>query len=324
MKAILCKELGSEDDLVLDELPDPQPGPGEVIVRVAAAALNFFDTLIIRGKYQYRPELPFSPGAEMAGTVEAVGEGVEQFRSGDRVIGYLRWGCCRDKVVATEDDLIPVPDDLDFETAAGLIVIYGTTLYALEDRGRLHSGETLAVLGASGGVGQAAVELGKVMGARVIACASSDEKLAFCRQCGADELLNYQREDLKLRLKELTGGEGVDVVYDPVGGAYSEQALRAQRFGGRFLVVGFAAGEIPKMPLNLVLLKSVDMCGVFWGGAVFRDPDGHRRNIGRLLQFVADGSLRPHIHGIYKLSETASALKEIGERRVKGKVLVTL
>lgn len=323
MKAILCKELGTEDDLVLEILPDPRPRPGEVIVRVAAAALNFFDTLIIRGKYQYRPELPFTPGAEMAGTVEAVGDGVERFRPGDRVIGYLRWGCCREKVVATEDDLVPVPDDLDFETAAGLIVIYGTTLYALEDRGRLRAGETLAVLGASGGVGQAAIELGKVMGARVIACASSDEKLAFCRDYGADDLLNYGREDLKLRLKELTGGEGVDVVYDPVGGAYSEQALRAQRFGGRFLVIGFAAGEIPKMPLNLVLLKSVDMCGVFWGDAVMRDPDGHRRNIGRLLQYVADGSLKPHIHGIYGLSDTARALKEIGERRVKGKVLVT-
>lgn len=323
MKAILCKELGTEDDLVLEILSDPRPRPGEVIVRVAAAALNFFDTLIIRGKYQYRPELPFSPGAEMAGTVEAVGDGVERFRPGDRVIGYLRWGCCREKVVATEDDLVPVPDDLDFETAAGLIVIYGTTLYALEDRGRLRAGETLAVLGASGGVGQAAIELGKVMGARVIACASSDEKLAFCRDYGADDLLNYGREDLKLRLKELTGGEGVDVVYDPVGGAYSEQALRAQRFGGRFLVIGFAAGEIPKMPLNLVLLKSVDMCGVFWGDAVMRDPDGHRRNIGRLLQYVADGSLKPHIHGIYGLSDTARALKEIGERRVKGKVLVT-
>lgn len=323
MKAILCKALGTEDDLVFEELPDPTPGPGQAAVRVAAASLNFFDTLIIRGKYQYKPDLPFSPGAEMAGTVEAVGEGVTSVKPGDRVIGYHMWGCCREIVVAAEEELIPVPDSLDFETAAGLIVIYGTTLYALEDRARLKPGESLAVLGASGGVGQAAIELGKVMGARVIACASSDEKLAFCKDYGADELLNYSREDLKLRLKELTGGEGVDVVYDPVGGDFSEQALRAQSFGGRFLVIGFAAGEIPKMPLNLVLLKSVDMCGVFWGNAVIRDPAGHRRNVARLLEFVADGSLKPHIHGVFALADTPRALKEIGGRRVKGKVLVT-
>jgi len=323
MKAVLCKDLGGVDTLVYEEIADPQPAPGQVVVRVGAAALNFFDTLIIRGKYQYRPELPFSPGAEMAGVVEAVGEGVERFQPGDRVVGYLRWGCCREKVVADEDDLITVPDGLDFETVAGLIVIYGTSLYALETRAQLKPGETLVVLGASGGVGQAAIELGKVLGARVIACASSDDKLEFCRECGADELINYSREDLKVRLKELSGGEGVDVVYDPVGGAYSEQALRALGFGGRFLVVGFATGDIPRIPLNLILLKSVDVRGVFWGEAVIREPEEHRRSISRLLQFVADGKLKPHIDGVYPMAEVPRALAEIAERRVKGKVIVT-
>ena len=323
MRAVLCKTLGLPSDLVVEDLAEPAPGPGEITVRVGAAALNFFDTLIIRGKYQYQPEMPFSPGAEMAGTVAAIGEGVTRFRPGDRVVGYRKWGCCREIVALNEEDLIAIPDTLDFETAAGLIVIYGTTLYALEERAGLMAGETLVVLGASGGVGQAAIELGKAMGARVIACASSDDKLDFCRRHGADELVNYQREDLKVRLKELTGGEGADVVYDPVGGDFAEQALRALRFGGRFLVVGFATGDIPKIPLNLVLIKGVDVRGVFWGEAVARDPDGHRRNIEHLLELVTAGKLTPHIHGVYGFDQVPEALAEIGERRVKGKVIVT-
>ena len=323
MKAVLCKEHGGEDLLVLADVDEPVAGPGEVVVRVHAAALNFFDTLIIRGKYQFKPDLPFSPGGEMAGVVETVGEGVERLKAGDRVVGYLGWGCCREKVVAPEDQLIVLPDGVDFETASGLIIIYGTTLHALEERANLQSDETLVVLGASGGVGQAAIELGKILGARVIACASSEDKLEFCRSLGADDLVNYADGDLKQRLKDLTGGAGVDVVYDPVGGDHAEQALRALTFGGRFLVIGFASGDIPKIPLNLVLLKGIDVRGVFWGEAVARDPDRHREAISRLLDMVADGSLKPHIHATYLLDEVPEALNEIRERRVKGKVVIT-
>ncbi|MBB4305162.1 NADPH2:quinone reductase [Rhodobium orientis] len=323
MKAVLCTEHGGEDHLVLADVDEPVAGPGEAVVRVHAAALNFFDTLIIRGKYQFKPELPFSPGGEMAGTVESVGEGVDRLKPGDRVVGYLGWGCCREKVVAPEDQLIVLPDGVDFETASGLIIIYGTTLHALEERASLQPDETLVVLGASGGVGQAAIELGKILGARVIACASSEDKLDFCRSLGADDLVNYADGDLKQRLKDLTDGAGVDVVYDPVGGDHAEQALRALTFGGRFLVIGFASGEIPKIPLNLVLLKGIDVRGVFWGEAVARDPDRHRESISRLLGMVADGALKPHIHATYLLDEVPEALSEIRERRVKGKVVIT-
>ncbi len=324
MKAVLSREAGPPSSLVVEDIADPEPGPGEVVVRVAAAALNFFDTLIIEDHYQFRPERPFSPGAEMAGTVETVGEGVEDLAPGDRVVGYLKWGCCREKVVAAEDDLVRMPDALGFDKAAGLIVTYGTTLHALEDRARLRQGETLAVLGASGGVGQAAIEIGKLMGARVIACASSADKLAFCREVGADEVINYAEgeEDLKTAFRRLTGGEGVDVVYDPVGGDYAESALRGMAFGGRFLVIGFAAGTIPRIPLNLVLLKGADIRGVFWGEAMLRDPDEHRANIGRLLNWVAEGRLEPHIHKRYGLGDAAEALVEIGSRKVMGKVLI--
>lgn len=322
MRAVLCERLGGPDDLVLAEIDRPVPGPGEVLVAVAAAALNFFDTLIIQGKYQFQPELPFSPGAEFAGTVEAVGEGVELFEPGDRVMGYVRWGAVREAVVASEDELVPLPDGVPEDIAAGLSVTYGTTLHAFRDRARLEPGETVAVLGASGGVGLAAVEIAKAMGARVIACASSLDKLALARERGADLLVNYDREDLKLRLKELTHGEGVDVVYDPVGGRYAEQALRATGWRGRYLVVGFAAGDIPRMPLNLVMLKGCDVLGIFWGEAILREPEGHRDGMAQLLDWVAAGRIVPHVDGVYPIEETASALKRLANREARGKIII--
>ncbi|MEP4768706.1 MAG: NADPH:quinone oxidoreductase family protein [Roseibium sp.] len=323
MKACLCKTFGPPSNLNVEELPEPVAGPEDVIVRVKACALNFFDTLIIEGKYQYKPEMPFSPSAEFSGVVETVGSDVSEFKTGDRVMGYMRCGAAREKVVVSADDLIALPEGISFETAAGLTVTYGTTLHAFRDRAQLKPGETVAVLGASGGVGQAAVEIATIMGAKVIACASSEEKLAFAKSLGADELLDYSKEPLKDALKGLTNGKGVDVVYDPVGGDLSEQALRATAWEGRFLVIGFAAGDIPKIPLNLALLKGCDIRGVFWGAALERNPDQHKDNMKQLLEWVRDGKLRPHIHAVYPLEEIATALDEIAARRVFGKVIIT-
>ena len=322
MKACLCTSFGPPASLIITDIAEPVAKPGDVVVSVKACALNFFDTLIIQGKYQYKPEMPFSPSAEFAGVVETVGEGVSLFRPGDRVMGYMRWGAAREKVVVPENDLVTVPEDVSFEAAAGLIVTYGTTLHAYRDRAALKAGETVAVLGASGGVGQAAVEIAAIMGAKVIACASSEEKLSFARSLGAELTVDYSRQPLKESLKELTAGKGVDVVYDPVGGDLSEQALRATGWEGRFLVIGFAAGGIPKIPLNIVMLKGVDVCGVFWGEAVRRDPEGHRQTMRQLLDWVQDGKLKPHIHGVYPLEEIAPALEEIAARRVRGKVII--
>lgn len=323
MKACLCKSFGPPESLVIEDIAEPVAGPREALVRVRACALNFFDTLIIRGKYQYKPDLPFSPGAEFAGVVESVGDGVTSVSPGDRVMGYMRWGAAREKVVVGENALVALPDDVSFETAAGLSVTYGTTLHAYRDRAGLKAGETVAVLGASGGVGQAAVEIAAIMGATVIACASSEDKLAFARTLGAELTVDYSTQPLKETLKDLTGGKGVDVVYDPVGGDLSEEALRATAWEGRFLVVGFAAGEIPKIPLNLLLLKGCDMRGVFWGAALDRDPDGHRANMVQVLSWIADGRLKPHVHGVYPLEDIATALAEIAARRVRGKVILT-
>lgn len=300
----------------------PSPGPGELLVEVSAAALNFFDTLIIEGKYQFRPELPFSPGAEFAGRVLETGEGIEAFEPGDRVMGYVRWGAVRGAVIATEDDLVALPDEVSDEAAAGLSVTYGTSLHAFRDRARLEPGETVAVLGASGGVGLAAVEIAKAMGARVIACASSAEKLELARAHGADILVNYTQEDLKTRLKQLTDGSGVDVVYDPVGGDLAEAALRATGWRGRYLVIGFAAGQIPKLPLNLVMLKGCDVLGVFWGDAIVREPEAHRDNMEQLLAWMREGRIRPHLHAVYPIEETARALRELADRKVQGKVII--
>ncbi|HZD89756.1 MAG TPA: NADPH:quinone oxidoreductase family protein [Pseudolabrys sp.] len=322
MKALLCTRYGSPDDLQVADIADPAPGPGEVVVRVAAAALNFFDTLIIAGKYQFKPEMPFSPAAEFAGTVESLGAGVTTVKPGDRVLGYMVAGAARERVAIAAERLVPIPDAVDDDHAAGLCVTYGTTLYALKDRARLQPGETLAVLGASGGVGLAAVELGKLMGAKVIACASSPEKVAFARAHGADEGIDYKAEDLKEGLRRVTGGGGADVIYDPVGGAYSEAALRSIAWYGRFLVIGFAAGDIPKLPLNLVLLKSCDVQGVFWGSWIERDKARHRANTEQLLAWVAEGKLKPHVHAVYPLDQAADALKAIAARKVMGKVIL--
>jgi NADPH2:quinone reductase len=322
MKALLCSHYGTPDDLTIGDIADPMAGPGEVVVRVKAAALNFFDTLIIAGKYQTKPAMPFSPAAEFAGVVESLGPGVTTLKPGDRVLAYVGYGAARERIAVNADRLVPIPDGLDFDRAAGLCVTYGTTLHALKDRAHLKSGESLAVLGASGGAGLAAVELGKVMGARVIACASSDDKLAFTRQHGADDIINYANEDLKDALRRVTGGKGVDVIYDPVGGAYAEAALRSIAWKGRFLVIGFAAGEIPKIPLNLPLLKGCDIVGVFWGSFVEREPAGHCANTVQLLEWCAQGKLSSHVHASYPLSEAAAALKAIASRQAMGKIIL--
>ncbi len=312
MKAILCTRFGGPDDLELKDLPDPVAGPGEVLVAVKAAALNFFDTLIIAGKYQHKPPFPFSPAAEFAGVVESVGPGVTALSRGDRVLGHIGAGAARERVVANPERLIKLPDGLDFDHAAGLTVTYGTTLHALKDRAQLKPGETLAVLGAAGGTGLATIELGKLMGARVIAS----------REHGADEAINYVQEDLKDALRRVTDGKGVDVVYDPVGGPYAEPAVRALAWGGRFLVIGFAAGEIPKIPTNLVLLRSSAIVGVFWGAWAERNPQAHRANMADIARWCAEGKLSAHIHAVYPLEKTAEAIKALSDRKVMGKLLL--
>jgi NADPH2:quinone reductase len=285
-------------------------------------ALNFFDTLLITGKYQHKPPFPFSPGAEFAGVVESVGNGVADLAAGDRVIGYSGWGAARELVAVGVQRLVKIPDQLDFERAAGLTVTYGTTLYALRERAELKPGETLAVLGASGGTGVATVELGKVMGARVIACASSDDKLAFAREHGADETVNYDREDFRAALKRLGGERGIDVVYDPVGGRYAEPALRSLGWLGRYLVVGFAAGEIPKIPLNLALLKSCDIRGVAWGAWTSREPQKQRGLMADILKWTAEGKLSAHVQAVYPLAEIAAALEVLAARKAMGKIVL--
>lgn len=322
MKALLCTRYGTPDDLTIADLPDPAAGPGQAVVRIHAAALNFFDTLIIAGKYQVKPEMPFSPAAEFAGIVESLGDGVAALNVGDRVLGYGSYGAARERIALSAEQLIKMPDGLDFDRAAGLCVTYGTTLHALKDRARLKPGETLAVLGASGGAGLAAVELGKVMGARVIACASSADKIAFAQKHGADEGIDYGSEAVKDALKRATAGRGADVIYDPVGGAYTEAALRAIAWQGRLLVVGFAAGDIPKLPLNLVLLKGCDVLGVFWGSWIQRNPAGHRANTEQLMHWCLEGKLSSHVHAVYPLTEAAAALKAIAARQVMGKVIL--
>lgn len=322
MKALLSKEPGPPSTMVMEEIDDPVARAGEVIVKVHIAALNFFDCLIIEDKYQFKPPRPFSIGAEMAGVVESVGEKVTKFKPGDRVCGYIQGGTAREKIAAPPNALSIIPEGVSDEQAACLMVTYGTSYHGLKDRGELKKGETLAVLGASGGVGQAAVELGKIMGAKVIACASSDEKLAFARECGAAETVNYSTEDLKTRLKELTGGNGVDVIYDPVGGDFAEAAFRSIAWQGRFLVIGFASGPIPRIPLNLPLLKGADLRGVFWGAFTARQAEDNARNIDDLLGWLADGTLKPHVDSVFPLEEGAAALEKIASRNVKGKVLL--
>ncbi|MFL6797273.1 MAG: NADPH:quinone oxidoreductase family protein [Xanthobacteraceae bacterium] len=322
MKAVLCHRFGPPEELVLADIDDPVPGPGQVVAKVAAVGLNFFDTLIIAGKYQTKPAFPFSPGGEFAGEVESVGIGVSEFKPGDRVMGYTNYNAARERTAVAASQIVRIPDALDFERAAALTVTYCTSYYALKNRGQLRSGETLAVLGASGGVGLAAVELGRSMGARVVACASSDEKLAFARAHGAHELVNYEREPLREGLKRVGGEHGIDVVYDPVGGRYSEAAVRSLAWEGRHLVVGFAAGEIPKLPLNLVLLKGCAVLGVFWGSWVRNATAEYKAALATLAQWCIEGKLSCHIQDVYALADTAAALKALSHRAVMGKLLL--
>jgi NADPH2:quinone reductase len=322
MKAILCTHFCTPEELELADIAVPQAGPGEALVRVKAAALNFFDTLIIAGKYQQKPPFPFSPAAEFAGIVEKVGDGVTDITPGDRVMSMMGWGAAREYITIPARQLVKIPENVDFEHAAGLCVTYGTSLYALRERAQLQPGETLAVLGATGGVGLAAVELGNVLGARVIACASSDEKLAFAREHGADEIVNYSKENLRDAFRRLGGEHGIDVIYDPVGGAYAEPAVRSLAWLGRYLVVGFTAGEIPKIPLNLVLLRGCDIRGVFWGSWGKREPQALHASLTDIARWAGEGKLSLYLHATYPLAEIATAMKAIADRKVMGKIVL--
>jgi NADPH2:quinone reductase len=322
MKAILCSQYCQPDDLVLADVPDPVAERGQAVIAIKSAALNFFDILMIQGKYQIKPPFPFSPAAEVAGVIESVGAGVTDLRVGDRVVASCGYNGARELIALPARSIVRIPDNLDFDRAAGITVIYGTALHALEDRASPKPGETLAVLGAAGGTGLAACELGKLLGLKVIACASSDEKLAFAKGHGAELTLNYAKEDLKDNLKQLTGGKGVDIIFDPVGGSYAEAALRAIAWEGRFLVIGFAAGDIPKMPLNLALLKGCDIRGVFCGAWARLNPPKHRANLEKLVNWAADGKISSHVDRTFPLTQAADALKVLAGREAIGKVIL--
>ncbi len=324
MKAVLCKTYGPPDSLVVEDIPSPVAGPGEVVVSVKTASVNFPDVLIIQNKYQVKPPLPFSPGSELAGVVKSVGDGVTRWKPGDPVMAITGYGAFAEDVKVDVNRLLPIPTGMDFVSAAAFGLTYATSEHALCDRGDLKAGETLLVLGASGGVGIAAIEIGKVLGARVIACASTDDKLAVCREHGADDTINYATEDLRERIKALTGGKGADVVYDPVGGTYTELALRSIAWRGRLLVVGFAAGEIPKIPLNLTLLKGCAIIGVFWGEFTRREPERFLAAMDKLGRWFAEGKLRPHVSKTLPLERAADALAMMAGRNVKGKVVLTV
>lgn len=322
MKAILCTKYGPAESLIIDEVPSPEVKGRGVKVRVKAAGLNFPDTLIIEGKYQLKPDMPFSPGGEMAGEVIEVGDKVSRFSVGDRVAGLTGYGAFAEEVIVPEQNLLPVPDGMSDEKAAAFTMVYGTSYYALKQRGKLQPGETLLVLGASGGVGLATVELGKAMGARVIAAASSQEKLAVAKDAGADDVINYTEEPLKDAVKKLTHSKGVDVIYDPVGGEYTEQALRAMAWNGRHLIIGFAAGDIPKIPANLTLLKGCSVIGVFWGSFTQREPEASAQNMMELMKLYAEGSIDPKISAVYQFEDYSKALAALTERRATGKVVL--
>ena len=324
MKAVLCKQFGPPDSLVVEEVPSPRAGPGEAVISVKAASLNFPDVLIIQNKYQFKPPLPFSPGSELAGVVKEVGAGVQGVAAGDKVIAFTTYGAFAEEVKTDASRLVPLPAGMDFVTGAAFLLTYATSDHALRDRGALAAGETLLVLGAAGGVGLAAIEIGKALGARVIACASSEEKLAVCRSHGADATINYAAEDLRERIKALTEGRGVDVVYDAVGGPYTEPAFRSLAWRGRHLVIGFAAGEIPKLPLNLALLKGASVVGVFWGDFARRQPKEFAQSIRQLGRWYAEGRLKPHVSQTMPLEKAAEALKLMAARQVKGKLVLTV
>ena len=322
MKALLCEAYGPIDTLVVKDIPSPVPGPKQLLIKVKAAAVNFPDALMVQGLYQVKPPLPFTPGAEISGIVQSVGAEVMHYKPGDRIIAMVGQGGFAEECIAEAARTMPLPAGMDFESGAALVLTYGTSLHALRDCGHLKVGETLVVLGAAGGVGISAIEIGKAMGARVIAAASSDDKLALCKKVGADETVNYSTENLKDRINELTGGKGADVVYDPVGGAYTEPAMRALAWRGRLLVIGFAAGEIPKIPLNLALLKERSIVGVYWGDSVKHDPAGHLANMRQLHEWFAAGAIRPVVSEHFPLAAAKDAIAKIANRQVKGKIVV--
>jgi NADPH2:quinone reductase len=331
MKAVLSKRPGGPETLSLEELPDPRPGPGEVVLAVKACGVNYPDVLIIEDRYQFKPERPFAPGGEVAGVVEAVGAGVDRLKPGDRVIGSSGWGGMAEKLVLPAERCIPIPAAMPFDEAAAFILTYGTAYYALKDRGRLERGETLLVLGAAGGVGLAAVELGRAMGARLIAAASSEEKVEFAKRHGADAGVVYPagpfdkagQKSLADLFKQAVGENGADVIYDPVGGDYSEAALRAIAWEGRFLVIGFPAG-IPKLPLNLALLKSCQIVGVFWGAFAKRDPKGNDQNNRELMELYQQGAIKPQISARFPLAKAGEAIATLAARKAMGKIVVTM
>ena len=322
MHALICDAFGPIDTLTLKNIPSPVPGPKQVRIQVKAAAVNYPDALIVQGLYQIKPRLPFSPGAEVAGVIQAVGDSVKHLKIGDEVIAMTGYGGYAEECLADANTTMPLPQGMDFETGAALVLTYATSLHALKDLGKLQPGETLVVLGAGGGVGTAAIEIGKAMGARVIAAASSAEKLALCREVGADETIDYSSENLKDRINALTEGLGADVVYDPIGGSATEAALRALNWHGRLLVVGFATGEIPKVPLNLALLKERSIIGVFWGESTIRDPKGHQANLMQLCAWFDEKRIQPRIDQRFALGEAKTALHKIFNRQVKGKVVI--
>ena len=324
MKAIVCKKYGPPSDLVFEEVALPPVGEKQVRIKVKACSLNFPDTLIIQGLYQFKPELPFTPGSDIAGIVVEVGSKVKHLNVGDEVFGFTMTGGFAEEAIVDAKTIFPKPPNMSFPIAASFLLAYGTSYHAVIDRAKLQAGETIVVLGASGGVGLAAVEIAKEVGARVIAAASTNEKLELCKAHGADEVINYTNEDLKTRIKELTDGKGADVIYDPVGSSYSEAALRGIAWEGRFLVVGFAAGDIPKIPLNLPLLKGCQIVGVFWGSFAMKDPSKNMQNSLQLMQWFTEGKVKPHIHKLYSLEDTPAALQEMMDRKVVGKVVVEM
>lgn len=322
MRAVRCNQYGLPETLVVEEIQSPVPQAGEVLVSVKAAGVNFPDSLIIQNKYQIKPTLPFSPGGELAGLIKAVGEGVTRYRVGQSVIGFTGFGAFAEEAIVQQDNLVLMPTGMPFEIAGTFLMTYGTTYHALNDRAQLAAGETVLVLGAAGGIGLAAIEVAKALGARVIAAASSDEKLAICKQHGADETINYLTEDLRDRLKQLTQGRGVDVVCDPVGGRYSELALRSMAWRGRFLVVGFADGDIPKIPLNLPLLKGCSVLGVFWGDYIRREPQKAQADLAELVALYGAGQIKPLVSGSYTLEGVSDALNALMQRKVSGKIVI--
>jgi NADPH2:quinone reductase len=331
MKAMLCTAYGPPETLVLSDVPSPKAGPGQLVVSVKACGVNFPDVLIIENKYQFKPPLPFAPGAEIAGVVKEIGEGVTRFKAGDRVIASVGNGGMQEEIVADPNRCIPMPDGMDFETGAGLILTYGTSHYALKDRAKLKAGETLVVLGAAGGVGLAAVELGKAMGAHVIAAASSQEKVDLAKKHGADDGFVYatgklsrdQQKEFSDQIKNATGGKGADVLYDPVGGDYAEPAVRAMAWEGRYLVIGFVAG-IPSVPLNLTLLKSCDIQGVFWGAFTARDPKRNQEHLAEIMRWTVEGKIKPYISARFPLARAGEAIRMLADRKAQGKVIVTM